>query len=164
MVSPLGHNLRGLRAPPPQPFPQPLRPSPAPLGLRHSGSFSKSGQAFLSFLWGQTRALARPKGPFMRPRCPGPRTWMDGPTSSSFSAPPPSFLAPLSYFPFSPYKWTCPRPLPSCLISPRPCLPTPPRAGRRYWCFFISGPSSMFVFCVSPLPDTSFSPSLNPGA
>uniref|UniRef100_A0A8C0ZT61 Synaptophysin-like protein 2 n=1 Tax=Castor canadensis TaxID=51338 RepID=A0A8C0ZT61_CASCN len=35
---------------------------------------------------------------------------------------------------------------------------------RCYWCFFTSGPSSIFVFGVSPLPDTSFSLSLGPKA
>uniref|UniRef100_A0A2K5NT06 Uncharacterized protein n=1 Tax=Cercocebus atys TaxID=9531 RepID=A0A2K5NT06_CERAT len=53
--------------------------------------------------------------------------------------------------------------LPCVLISPS-LSPPKSRAGLCYWCFFTLGPSSIFVFSVYPLPDTSFSPSLGPKA
>lgn len=50
--------------------------------------------------------------------------------------------------------------LPGSIPSPQ----TLSRAGQCYWCFFNLGPSSIFVFDMSPLSDTSFSPSLDPRA
>lgn len=102
---------------------------------------------------------------------------MDGPISSSLSAqffPPPcsfsgpSFILLLLTFMKGHALSLCPPFLPCFLISPRLYPPHPPppksRAGRCYWCFFTSGPSTIFVFGVSPLPDTSFSPFLDPRA
>ena len=109
------------------------------------------------------------------PQSPG--TWMDGPTSpslSSFFSPPCSFSG--CWFTFllltfmKEYALSFCPPFLLCLLnffqalSPHPSPPPQSRAGRCYWCFFTSGPSSIFVLGVSPLPDTSFSPSLDPRA
>lgn len=141
---------------------------PQPLGLRHSRSFLKSAWAFLSFLWGHIGAWKSPKNHHEAKLPQSPRTWMDGPISSSirlFPAHPgpPHFHT----FPSHLYKRTCLLPLLSIpLLLPHfsQALSLLVQGRVILWCFFISGPSSLFVFGVSPLPDTSFSPSLDPRA
>uniref|UniRef100_A0A8C6CR04 Uncharacterized protein n=1 Tax=Moschus moschiferus TaxID=68415 RepID=A0A8C6CR04_MOSMO len=100
---------------------------------------------------------------------------MDGPTSPSlfsFFSPPCSSSGPWLTFPFLTFVKDyalslCPPFFLSHFfpaLSPHPSPPPQSRAGRCYWCFFTSGPSSISVLGVSPFPDTSFRPSLDPRA
>lgn len=91
----------------------------------------------------------------MRLSCPSTpgHGWMGPFLPHSLPTPTAPSLAPLSHLPFSPLQKDMPLPLPAilpcCLLSPRLPTPTPSGEGRCYWCFFMSGPSSICLCCVS---------------
>lgn len=176
LVSRMGHKMSGLGASPFQPSPPPTSPSislPQPLGFEAFEILFHvcPGLPFISV--GPDRDFGKAQRTIMRlscPRAPG-HGWMGPflphfpPTHNSF--PGLCFILPCLTFTKGHALSVCPRFLPCFLVSPR-LYPSPPetqsRAGQCYWCFFTSGPSSIFVFDMSPLPDTSFSPSLDPRA
>lgn len=138
---------------PPHPLPPPPHPSPFPslLDVRHLRSSLKTVGACLSFLRGQKGAFARPKGPSGGQVAPEPQ---DVDVWAHFFLP----LCPCSFhdsFSSLPKDASCPLALPFRPLPLSSQSPSPPqsRAGRCYWCFFTSGPSSVFVFSASPLPD-----------
>lgn len=174
----MGHNVRGLGASPSQSFSSltslPIF-LPQPLGSEAFKSLSQvcPGPSFIPV--GPDRGFGRAQRAILKLSYPkAPRHgWAHFFLALSLSLPTPLLLLrPLSYSPFSPLPKDMPSPcaLHSSLASfvypiPSPFLPPPlqSRAGRCYWCFFTSGPSSKFVFGVSP-PHTSFSLSLDPRA
>lgn len=170
------HKMRGLGASPIQPSLPPTSPSislPQPLGSEAFKIFFHVCPGLPFIPVGPDRDFGRAQRTITRlscPRAPG-HGWM-GPFLPHL---PPShnsssglcFIHPCLTFTKGHALSVCPQFLPCFPISPR-LSPSPPepqsRAGQCYWCFFTSGPSSIFVFDMSPLPDTSFSPSLDPRA